>query len=152
MSATAYWHLSHLDTRSQFAKPGLKKLIKSTFSRAQRRGAKRDVARETTLALATDLSSMTPDELELYADALLQASHLDDVQPDGDSHWPEEEQSFIAEEPSIPCNLQGALPDWMLAQMEAAKGSAFELLSLFESKGNPSPKAAISMDDEALYA
>lgn len=41
--------LPHL--RSHYAKAGLKKRIKSNLSRAQRSAAKRDVARETTLAL-----------------------------------------------------------------------------------------------------
>lgn len=150
MSATALWNLDLLTARSQDFKPGVKKLVKSAISRAQRRGAKRDVAQEATQALTGDLSQLTPDELELYADALLQASHLAEEAPADDSFILELE-AIVFDEPAVPSNLLGSLPDWMIAQVEAANGSAFDLLSLFEAKC-PSPKAAISMDDEALYA
>lgn len=150
MSATAAYIQDLLYIRSQYAKAGLKKRVKSSLSRAQRSAAKREVARETTLALMDNLAGLSSDELELCADAFLQASHLDDAQPERDTDEVLERSAFLSEAPNIPYTLQGSLPDWMLEQMEAANGSAFELLSLFESK-RVSPQAAYPTEDEALF-
>ncbi len=149
MSANSQWTLDLLYTRSQFAKPGLKKLIKSVSARAQRRGAKRQLAQETVVA-ESDLRQMSADELESYADQFL-ASHQESPVDDDESFIREIHAHATDDDAGLPSHLLGALPDWMLNRLEAARGDAFELLSLFEAK-SVSPKAAISNEDEALYA
>ncbi len=157
MSATSPFLKSCLLRRSQDVRPGVKKLIKSDLTRAQRQTAKRSLAGEIrTMAPLTslpDLNDLSPAELELYADAFLLASRPEDeafYDTEGSNDLTP--QDFFAEAPAnVPLHLLGALPDWMVAQLEAANGDAFAALSLFEAK-SPSPKAAISMEDEKMYA
>ncbi len=153
MSATALFIQDQLYTRSQFAKPGAKKLVKRNLARAERRVGRNELLKAAS-ALDTELKaleSMTADELEAYADAMLTATqpneHLDDDSLEFEALLAENN----AEPEGVPLHLQGSLPDWMLSELEQARGDAFALLSLFEAK-RPSPKAAISTEDEALYA
>ena len=46
MSTTSYFIKDHLDSRSQDAKPGVKKLVKSLLSRVARKSAKLSLAGE----------------------------------------------------------------------------------------------------------
>lgn len=155
MSATSYYIQDTLYVRSQNAKPGVKKLIKSNLSRAARKQAKRKLAEELLtlppVLSVTDLQNLTPEELDVYADALLLASRPEDEVSCYDEEFDSVMDALSDEPQSIPLNLQGSLPDWMLLQLEDANGDAFASLTLFEAK-RPSPKAAISMEDEALYA
>ncbi len=152
MSATALFIQDQLYTRSQFAKPGAKKLVKRNLARAERHVARREL-QQAAAVLDTELKaleSMTAEELEAYADAMLVATQPDEHCDDGLDF-----EALLADENAepegVPLLLQGSLPDWMLTELEQARGDAFALLSLFEAK-RPSPKAAISMEDEALYA
>ncbi len=155
MSATAHFNLDILAARSTMVKPGAKKTVKTAFTRAKRRGAKTELVKELPSVLAADLSKASAEELELYADALILASHQDDEQLADDAESFALLEGAVGEEEPTPAVLMGSLPDWMLEQIEAAKGNAFDMLALFEVK-SPSPKAAISMvdepADEALYA
>lgn len=155
MSATAQHAEGFLDLRSMFARPGVRKAVKETYARAKRRQGKKELASEVTqLMVASDdeLKTMTPDELEAYADTFF----LDSALPEDDSECDcldceAERASLENDVQAMPAYLEGSLPDWMLQEVQAARGNSLELLSLFEAK-RPSPKAAISTEDEALYA
>ncbi len=154
MSATSQFIADHLYTRSQFAKPGSKKAVKSGLSRAERRKGKLQLVGEMLQLVppSGDLRDLSADDLELYADHLLSGSRPEDVFDEGDEFFGILTSDVSFDEPAgVPLHLQGSLPDWMLQQLEDANGDAFAALSLFEAK-SPSPKAAISMADEPLYA
>jgi hypothetical protein len=152
MSATSYYIQETLCLRSQHVKPGVKKLVKSNLSRVQRQRAKRQLTGEVQALVTPEslrLHDLTCNELEAYADALLLASRPEDECYDESFDAVADYELERALE--VPSLLMGALPDWMIRQLEEANGDAFAVLSLFEAK-SPSPKAAISMVDEPLYA
>lgn len=155
MSATAQHAEGFLDLRSMFARPGVRKAVKETYARAKRRQGKKELATEVTqLMVASDdeLKAMTPDELEAYADTLFLDSALPEDFSECDCLDCEAERASLENDVQpIPAYLEGSLPDWMLQEVQAAQGNSLELLSLFEAK-RPSPKAAISTEDDALYA
>ena len=102
------------------------------------------------LASPESLKTLDAGDLELYADWLLDDFPESDADLDGSEDA--ELNVHCDEEPEgLPNILLGSLPDWMLSKLEEANGDAFEMLSLFEAK-SLSPKAAISMEDEAQYA
>ena len=159
MSTTSYFIKDHLDSRSQYAKPGVKKLVKSLLSRVARKSAKLNLVGEIQTLVSSkspfgvqNLRELTAAELDDYADFLLQGSPTDDgLDGDGSSDL-DVTSEFFADEPNgVSSPLLGSLPDWLIAQIQDANGSAFAMLSLFEAK-SPSPKAAISMEDEVMYA
>lgn len=150
MSAISFCTESALDFRGQFIKAGVRKAAKTTLSRATRRAANRQITQEVKALSEEQLQDLSADELELYADQLLAAQALKDGLSDLDAQSSEEDGFFdYTSEP--PLHLQGSLPDWMLHELEAAKGDAFALLSLFEAK-SPSPKAAFLTDDDEQFA
>ena len=65
-------------------------------------------------------------DLEEMADRLLEESGL--------SSFDEPLEDVGSGRSVISLELQGSLPDWLLAQMEAANGNAFAYLSLLEEK------------------
>lgn len=170
MSPLSHAAESVLATRSQFAKAGARKATKTTLSRAARQKANALLDKEV-LALqqsmnearalqrlmsdvaSHDLHSLSNAELEAWADAMV----ADDAEAAMDREYEEADAASdlldqsLCDEAQVPLHLQGSLPDWMLAQLEDANGDAFAALSLFEAK-NPSPKVAISMVDEVMYA
>lgn len=163
MSATSYATENCLDFRSSASKPGARKFAKTRYVRAQRKQANKSVAQEIQLlnpALVdpTELHELSEAEMDAYANWLL-AQNADEyyenfVDPAIDSvdaALDETVEQVQHELSRVPLYLEAALPDWMISQLQAANGNAFDVLSLFEAK-SPSPKAAISMEDEALYA
>lgn len=57
---------------------------------------------------------------------------------------------MLGQEDPIPAHLAGSLPDWMLDQIEASGGNAFDTLSLFECRApvrRPTPMYDLS-DEE----
>jgi hypothetical protein len=131
----------------------LKKFTKVCVSRSARRSAGKQLVKEVSLMASPEaLRDMSSDELELYADMFLADSPSDrNIYADEE---PLDDNALIlsaSEHDELPATLVGSLPDWMLAELTAAKGDAFVSLSLFESK-RLSPRAAISMVDEPLYA
>lgn len=148
MSATSFALLDVLNARSANTKAGFKKSVKATASRAARRSANVNLAKDLEQAMAGDLSNATAEELERYADAMLWGFPPDDTQSTDDAQSFAMLEGVAGQEEPVPAELLGALPSWMVEQLDAAKGNAFDLLALFESK-RVSPTAAISMVDEA---
>jgi hypothetical protein len=142
-----------LDYRAQYLRPGVKKVAKTAQARVKRRLGKTQLADEVHTLHQTprNLQDLSPAELEAYADWLLDddvPASIDCMEDDGiDLSRVNADDDHTA----IPLHLVGSLPDWMLNELEAANGSAFDTLSLFEAK-RISPIARISMEDERLYA
>lgn len=135
------------------AKAGVKKFAKTCISRSERRTAGKQLVQEVALMASPEaLRNMSSDELEVYADMFL-ADFPSDLDLDADDESSDVNALILSasEHEELPATLLGSLPDWMLAELTAAKGDAFVSLSLFESK-RLSPRAAISMVDEAQYA
>lgn len=150
---------SVLATRSMHSRAGVRKAAKRLTNRAHRRVAVK-MTKDEALALlstpAADIENFTEEQSKAYADAMLfiaeqeaadELSQAEQVYLDFEASLEE----HAMQETGIPLNLLGALPDWMLEQIQAARGNAFDELSLFEAK-SASPKARISTEDEALYA
>lgn len=151
MSASSFHTTeSVLATRSMYAKSGTRKKVKVSCARLERRAAEGQVRKEVQALDFAALSAMSPAELEAQADQWLDAYWFDAHDRD-DVMLDDEPEVVLAidEEPELPLALQASLPDWMLSEMERAKGNAFELLSLLEAKP-VSPKARFF--DDALYA
>lgn len=130
--------------------PGIKRYTKTCLSRAARRDASNQIVKEVQMLASSEaLQHMSAAELESYADWLLEDSNETCTAADTDLDTEMLLESF--EEGELPATLVGSLPDWMLNKLEAAKGDAFELLSLFEAK-SASPKAVFLTDDEAAFA
>jgi hypothetical protein len=134
----------------------VRKAAKAMAVGIERRSSTKEVAAE--LAQVTHTHALTAAELDNFADRFLEASHFDDgswlVDEMGDEHSAAEcecaqcmTKKVMEDVSALPAYLQGALPDWMLTQLEEANGDAFASLSLFEST-SPSPKARFSMEDE----
>lgn len=179
MSAINHDAICALETRSMYVRAGYRKAAKTRYVRAERKRGKAEVAQEVaslplTLDTSANLSAWadSPEALEAMADEILRRAEVgfeaDELARYGledlgmlpkmcDEAAARELESFrmleqLSEVSSrIPLHLQASLPDWMLERLEDANGSAFDVLSLFEAK-SPSPKAAISMDDEVMYA
>lgn len=161
MSVTTLSHVceSVLAARSMHSRAGVRKAAKRLTNRANRRVAVKMTKDEALALLATpaaDIENFTEEQSKAYADAMLFIAEQEaaDELSQAEQVYLEFEASLeehAMQEKGIPLNLLGALPDWMLEQIQAARGNAFDELSLFEAK-SASPKARISMEDEALYA
>lgn len=160
MSATSYFIADALNYHGVHLRAGVKKTVKKGLSRAQRNKSKTELAGEVSSLRSGDLHQVrlldrhvnSQAALDEYASWLLQSAPVES----SDDYYDYDEEPRLSENEEsleIPLYLQGALPDWMLNELEAANGDAFNVLSMFEAK-RPSPKAAfdISVADEALYA
>lgn len=163
MSAINHDAICALENRSMYARAGVRKAAKTRYVRADRKRGKAEIAQEVAalpqvldIPVRASVWDASPADLEAMADDILARADFG-CEMDELAKFERELESArlleqVTEESSrIPLHLQGSLPDWMLERLEEANGSSFEELSLFEAK-SPSPKAAISMDDEALYA
>lgn len=160
MSASASNHNleTMLDCRSQFVRPGVRKFAKTALSRAARRAGKAELTYSPELLGLSNASPDALDDLSLdqWADAILQAAQPCEVASDDLTEEDYASANAVVESEleaaiQVPLHLVGSLPDWMLDQLEGAKGDAFAHLSLFEQKSSTKP-AAISMEDELLYS
>lgn len=161
MSVSPLSHVceSVLATRSMHSRAGVRKTAKRLTNRANRRVSEKMTKEEALALLATpaaDIENFNEEQSQAYANAMLfiaeqeaadELSKAEQVYLDFEASLEE----HAIQEKGMPLNLEGALPDWMLDQLKAARGNAFDELSLFEAK-SASPKARISMEDEALYA
>lgn len=159
MSASSFQsEIAIVNRRSADCKPGVRKFAKTSMNRAARKRGKDSVVAQVGFELAARPLPMDPMELHLLDQDALEAyaDHLLGLNAEAYNPYTEDDELLAQErneeeQPEVPLHLQGALPDWMISALESARGNAFDMLSLFESK-TPSPKAVISMEDEVMYA
>lgn len=145
MSAKSYFVESQLDIRAR--RPGMpsnsrtKPWAKRAANKATRKAeqARLDVDLQALRTESTSTLGLCSDELEALADRFLRLAapapvvedELDDDVGQLDLHT----------EGDIPAELLGGLPDWMLSSLDAAKGNAFDYLSMFETRQLPTARA-----------
>lgn len=142
-----------LDMRSMHSHPGVRKYAKAAASRSSRRAAKQTVSVEIAMSVAKpsqlELTLMADDLLA--NDILMRAHVMDEEEPELDLDADEDIRHVLDMGSEIPALLEGSLPDWMLDQIEASRGSAFDHLSLFEAK-SARRQAVFACDDEGMFA
>lgn len=155
MSASSFINTDLLTTRARRSGvPGMtsaKKFAKKCAAKSTRRTGESTILKEVNLMANPDaLRQMSADEMEDFATAFLAHAH----DPEQEYCDVDEEDNLLMltaeDHAAIPANLEGVLPDWMLEQLTAANGNAFDALSLFEAK-SATTQAAIH-DDEANFA
>lgn len=153
MSLSNWYHSQPLFLRAQETRPGVRKQAKTAAIRCDRRAAKQSVAVEIAMSVAKpsqlELTLMADDLLA--NDILMRAHVMDEEEPELDLDADEDIRHVLDLGSEIPALLEGSLPDWMLEQIEASRGSAFDHLSLFEAKSARRP-AVFACDDEGMFA
>lgn len=153
MSQANWYTAQALDVRAQDTRPGVRKYAKAAASRSSRRAAKQTVSVEIAM------SGAKPSQLELTLmaddllanDILMRAHVADEEELELDLDADEDIRHVLEMGSEIPALLEGSLPDWMLDQIEASRGSAFDHLSLFEAK-SARRQAVFACDDEGMFA
>lgn len=155
MSAASFAFQDALGLRSMFSRPKVRKDVKTSLQKAQRRQGKQELA--TRLAedvTSKPLDEMTSSELESYADYLLQSAA--DEGDCGETSLPERNPlvAYVEEDSSaLPLELEAGLPGYMLRLMKACETS-FDTLQLFEVKEKHSAarRFAVSAEDDGEFA
>lgn len=151
MSQANWYTAQALDVRAQDTRPGVRKYAKAAASRSSRRAAKQTVSVEIAMSVAKpsqlELTLMADD---LLANDILMRAHVADEE-ELDLDADEDIRHVLEMSSEIPALLEGSLPDWMLDQIEASRGSAFDHLSLFEAK-SARRQAVFACDDEGMFA
>lgn len=155
MSAASFVFQDALGLRSMFSRPKVRKNVKASLQKVERRQGKQELA--TRLAedvTSKPLDEMTPSELESYADYLLQSA-ADDGDC-GDTSLPARNPlvAYVEEDPSaLPLELEAGLPSYLLRLVKACETS-FDTLQLFEvkEKHSATKRFAVSVEDDGEFA
>jgi hypothetical protein len=154
MSAASSMFQDALDIRSMFSRTKVRKNVKATLHKVQRRQGKQEL--ETLLAedmTSKPLQEMTSSELESYADSFLLTADEDYFE----ENFPRERNPLVVfdkeDTSALPLELEAGLPSYLLRLVKACETS-FDALQLFEVKEKHSAQKrfAVSAEDDGEFA
>lgn len=154
MSAASFVFQDALDLRSMFSRSKVRKNVKTSLQKVQRRQGKQELA--TRLAedvTSKPLEEMTSSELEDYAEHLLRTAD-DDY---SDESFSRERNPLVVydkeESSALPLELEAGLPSYLLRLVKACETS-FDVLQLFEvkEKHSAAKRFAVSAEDDGEFA
>ncbi|MFY2658475.1 hypothetical protein ACOTC5_31220 [Achromobacter xylosoxidans] len=147
MSAKSYFVESQLEIRAR--RPGItsnsrtKPWAKRATNKATRKAeqSRLDSDLQALCSTGMPIQGLSTAELDALADRFIVLAAPAPAMVAEDDPFDDEGQLDLRTEGDLPTELQGGLPDWMLSSLDAAKGNAFDYLSLFETRQVPTARA-----------